>query len=520
MVFFLALGTILPAYWIRRLNGPDEVATRLPALVAGLALAIITAVINILLRWVRWHFLTRSTGARLTVHDSFLIYLVTLPAVLTPFYVGELLRAPLLGKKYPRHRIDIVYIWFIERSSDMLALSLFIALGNRSGKILLVFGLLWLIIIAGIRFRFRLNKLRNWPKFSTIMVVMGITIPSWIMPGLALSGILYIMNSPLTLVSSLGAFADTTILGGITGIPLGIGVTGSLLVQRLQLLSVGLSESVLGTLVFRMGTGWFAVALGITTILIGWKKLLNRLQTQNEKDHFDDIADTYTQQIPEHIRQRLLLRKVQFMRQSLEDNDGDTQKRGLDIGCGQGWYTCEMARFNYQMHGIDQSKQQVKLACKYAEEQNITAQFVQTDAENLPFEDDFFDFVYAINSLHHITDYHIQLQVFSQIVRVLKPGGVFFLQEVNTLNPLFRFYMGYVFPLIRNIDEGNERWIRPDRLPDIPGAYWAKENVYFTFLPDFLPASLLGPLSKFEKSLEKSCLKKGSAHYIAKLITE
>ncbi len=520
VIVFLVFGVILSVYWIRHIDGPDEVATRLPSLIAGLVLTISATVVNISLRWIRWHFLTRSIGARLSAKDSLLIYLVTLPAVLTPFSVGELLRAPLLGKKYPRHRLDIVYIWLMERSSDLLALALFTTFGNRSLKILLGFLFFWLIIIVGIRFRFKLNKLRNWPSPFTIVVLMFITILAWAMPGLALSGILYMLKSPLTLMSSLSTFASTTIFGGITGAPLGVGVTGSLLVQRLQVLSIDLSESVLCTLVFRMGTAWFAVSLGIVTILISWKKLLYRLQTRNKQYHFDGIADTYKQQIPEYVRRHLLVRKVEFMHESLKKMDNDTQKRGLDIGCGQGWYTCEMARFDYQMYGIDKSERQIKFARQCANEQNITGNFLQGSAESLPFEDSFFDFAYAINILHHITDCHVQLQVFMEIVRVLKPGGIFFLQEINTLNPLFRFYMGYIFPLIRTIDEGNERWIRPDHLPDVPGACWEKENIYFTFLPDFVPVFLLGPLSKFERSLEKSCLKKGSAHYVAKLITE
>ncbi len=135
----------------------------------------------------------------------------------------------------------------------------------------------------------------------------------------------------------------------------------------------------------------------------------------------------------------------------------------------------------------------------------------------LPFDDHTFDFVYAINVLHHIMDHEAQLQVLSEIVRVLKPGGVFFLQEVNTLNPLFRFYLGYVFPLVCGIDEGNERWIRPDRLPAVPGAHWVQDKLYFTFLPDFIPELLLRSLSGLERYLEKSRLRKGSAHYVARL---
>ena len=74
-----------------------------------------------------------------------------------------------------------------------------------------------------------------------------------------------------------------------------------------------------------------------------------------------------------------------------------------------------------------------------------------------------------------------------------------------------------MFPLIRGIDEGNERWIRPDQLPDLAAAEWGQDTRYFTFLPDFIPPFLLKPLSPIERYLENSRLREGSAHYIARL---
>ena len=89
LAFFLVLGALISIWWIRKLTSPSEVLDRLPTIVAGLGLTVITTIVNISLRWIRWHFLARSVGARLTVKDSLLIYLVTLPAILTPFYIGD-----------------------------------------------------------------------------------------------------------------------------------------------------------------------------------------------------------------------------------------------------------------------------------------------------------------------------------------------------------------------------------------------------------------------------------------------
>jgi ubiquinone/menaquinone biosynthesis C-methylase UbiE len=437
---------------------------------------------------------------------------------LTPFYIGELLRAVLVGRKYPHHRADIVYIWFLERACDFLMLLLFATTKGRLIPHAVVFAVLWILSIAVIRFRFRLSSLTNWPRLSAVAVALCFSFAAWSLTAAALSGVLYVMNSPLSLLDSSSTFAYTTIAGSITGVPVGIGIAGSLLVKHLTAQSVPQSLAILCTLIFRLGTVWFIVAVGAITIILKWKTLLARLRSHAAGEHFDDIAPTYRQRIPEHVRRRLLTRKVQYMTNAVRSSGPKDTKRGLDVGCGHGWYACEMAGAGCRMYAVDSSQPQIRMARKYAVEQGVSVQFLRADATDLPFEDNHFDFAYAINVLHHVIDPDQQLQVLREIVRVLKPGGTFFLQEVNTLNPLFRFYLGYVFPLIRGIDEGNERWIRPDRLPDLPGATWQKDKLYFTFLPDFIPGFLLKPLAGLERYLEKSPIQQGSAHYIARLI--
>jgi ubiquinone/menaquinone biosynthesis C-methylase UbiE len=67
-----------------------------------------------------------------------------------------------------------------------------------------------------------------------------------------------------------------------------------------------------------------------------------------------------------------------------------------------------------------------------AAEKNITAHgienvdFRQADAENLPFEDNRFDFVTCRIAPHHFPNIG---QFVSEVARVLKPGGVFVLQD-------------------------------------------------------------------------------------------
>ena len=105
----------------------------------------------------------------------------------------------------------------------------------------------------------------------------------------------------------------------------------------------------------------------------------------------------------------------------------------------------------------------------------------------------------------------------SEASRVLKPGGLFFLHEINVANPIFRFYMSYVFPLIKRIDEGIEFWLDPENLPLAGTGLCAEEVAYFTFVPDFLPAPMMGRALALEARLEASRWRRYSAHYMVVL---
>jgi SAM-dependent methyltransferase len=170
----------------------------------------------------------------------------------------------------------------------------------------------------------------------------------------------------------------------------------------------------------------------------------------------------------------------------------------------------ELRRRGYRVLGADASHGLLRAARQGG------ADAVASDARRLPFRDGSLDFVYVVGVLHHLPGSEAQADAIREVARVLRPGGRFLVQETNTRNPLFRFYMTYVFPLLRTIDEGTEQWIPPTSWSGAPGLRLEALR-FFTFLPDFLPRALLPPLLALERRLEGGRFAHFAVHYMAVL---
>ena len=532
----VVLGLGATGFWFLQALERDALEyleRNLPSLLLGLGITAALTAMNIALRWLRWHFLVRRVGAYVGARDSLLIYLATLPAIITPFYLGELMRVVLLGRRYSRYRFDVAGIWLMERSSDLLVLCLIASLARDNYLYVSLAALLWFFVIGLLRAIYRYARRIEHPQGIGISVLLLGSLVCSAFPGTAVWVTTALLGQPLGLGASFDVFASSTVFGYLTGLPSGVGLSGSAMVLALGTRGLDLLSASTATLVFRGGTVWFAVALGLGAALLFRGRMLALFRSgRSEKTpgpedsgHFDAIAAVYDEEIPVWIRERLLERKTGAMLQTLNTlrkGEADARQgveglRGLDIGCGQGWHACRLARLGCRMSGIDSSEQQILKAAANAEQQGVAVELRVAGASRLPFADRSFDFAYAINIFHHLTDPETRARAFAEVVRVLRPGGVFFLQEINTTNWLFRVYMGYLFPLIRGIDEGTERWIVPDYLPEVEGARWSEGIDYFTFLPDFVPPLAMRLLLPLERALERSSLRRYSAHYVARL---
>ncbi|KAF2867539.1 S-adenosyl-L-methionine-dependent methyltransferase [Massariosphaeria phaeospora] len=97
----------------------------------------------------------------------------------------------------------------------------------------------------------------------------------------------------------------------------------------------------------------------------------------------------------------------------------------LDVGCGVGGPAKELAVFaNCHVTGLNNNGYQVKKATELARKDGLEnmVDFVQGDFMRIPFPANEFDCVYVIEATVHAPSL---VDVYSEIYRVLKPGGTF-----------------------------------------------------------------------------------------------
>jgi SAM-dependent methyltransferase len=99
----------------------------------------------------------------------------------------------------------------------------------------------------------------------------------------------------------------------------------------------------------------------------------------------------------------------------------------LDVGCGEGRLTRDLAGLGHQVIGIDGSPSLIEAA----READPGGEYVLADAAQLPFPDGHADLVVAFMSLMDVDDMSGAVR---ELARVLEPGGRLALAVVHPIN--------------------------------------------------------------------------------------
>lgn len=250
------------------------------------------SLVNYLFRGLRWHLFARRLGLTLSARANMRHFLGGFAMTVTPGRVGELVRMRWISREAGWPFTRSAPLVLVDRASDLAAMGVILAVAlslsamGISGALgvaalalasaviatrpaLLSALVTWLYRLTG-----RLPRLfarirgaaRSLRVFSTLPVIAGSTalgLAGWVAEGYAFHLLLLWMGADIGFFSAVAIFVFSTLAGGLTGAPGGVGGAEAAMIALLGLHGIPLEVSVPATAVIRVTTLWFAIGIGL-----------------------------------------------------------------------------------------------------------------------------------------------------------------------------------------------------------------------------------------------------------------
>ncbi len=260
---------------------------------SGLALLLALSLLNYVLRGLRWHLFANRLGLNTSIFQNFLHFLGGFAMSVTPGRVGELVRMRWIGRETGWSFEKTAPLVLVDRAADLSAMAILLALsvslsttGIKGAAPVALLALLAAVVatrpsllhhaagilhqITGRRFprlfgriRRASNSLRAFSTPSALLAAGGLGTLGWMAEGYAFYLLLNWMGAEVGLWTSVGIFIFATLAGGLTGAPGGLGGAEVAMVALLILYGVPAEIAGPATLVIRVTTLWFAIAIGL-----------------------------------------------------------------------------------------------------------------------------------------------------------------------------------------------------------------------------------------------------------------
>ena len=162
---------------------------------------------------------------------------------------------------------------------------------------------------------------------------------------------------------------------------------------------------------------------------------------QNWQTRQESLYTHWTRQEPGNQIQLAFRNHWEVFQQLLTSPLFNGGRRCLEVGCGRGSLSAYFSDAGYATTLLDLSPAVIEIARNIFAANELIAEFVVGDAEQLPFADASFDVLFSIGLLEHMSDPATTLR---EQVRILANGGAFF---------------GYVVPHRPDNVQREYRWI-------------------------------------------------------------
>ena len=155
---------------------------------------------------------------------------------------------------------------------------------------------------------------------------------------------------------------------------------------------------------------------------------------------------------------------------------GESPLEILDDGMGAGFFTILLAQLGHRVTGVDYSDGMVEKTRENLSARGLSADVQQMDAQELRFADASFDAVVQRNVMWNLDD---PAKAYREIARVLKPGGIFVIDDGN------HYLASHDEEYAAENERLREKWRRErEKKETVPGSRYAHnpEQVDFTII--------------------------------------
>lgn len=289
-LFALVLGGLVglaaATGWQETLDGLRSVSGPELAILLGLSL------INYVFRGLRWHLFARKLGLPTALWQDIRHFFGGFAMSVTPGRVGELVRMRWIRRETGWSFERTAPLFLVDRASDLAAMAILLAVAlaftttGIAGAIPVVVASLGVAFVAtrprllriaatlgyratGIakrlfaRVRRAALSLDSFQSPAAMSAATLLGVIGWAAEGYAFWLLLYWMGADVGLGSAVAIFIFSTLAGGLTGAPGGVGGAEAAMVALLALEGVPLELSVPATLIIRVTTLWFAIGIGL-----------------------------------------------------------------------------------------------------------------------------------------------------------------------------------------------------------------------------------------------------------------
>ncbi|MDX9701751.1 MAG: class I SAM-dependent methyltransferase [Candidatus Auribacterota bacterium] len=153
------------------------------------------------------------------------------------------------------------------------------------------------------------------------------------------------------------------------------------------------------------------------------------------KQWYESLFENYARKYDEESFVHGTVGECNFIEQEI---NYDKSLKIIDIGCGTGRHSIELARRGYQIVGIDLSESQLKRAREKAQEVAVEIDFQKHDARNLPFKAKFdLAIMLCEGGFSLMETDEMNFEILKNATEALKENGKLIFTTLNGLFPLF-----------------------------------------------------------------------------------